>query len=80
MVPGIQAAQMCRKEEEIPKDLFPRMSSTGTINPMRGPATYQGQGAVSDSNIYNMLSAQILLLSINRKHPKVKFVNLILGQ
>ena len=39
---GMQAAQMCRNEEEIPKDLFPIINKVGTISPMRGPAMYQG--------------------------------------
>lgn len=41
---GITAAQMCRNEDEIPKDLFPKSSKTGTVKPIIGPATYQGQG------------------------------------
>ena len=48
---GIQAAQMCRKEDEIPKDLFPINNSAGTVNPIRIPATYQGQGCFNNSNI-----------------------------
>ena len=40
---GKQAAHTCRNEEEIPNDLLPVINSIGTINPINGPATYQGQ-------------------------------------
>jgi len=36
---------MCLKEELIPKDLFPISNSIGTINPIKGPAMYQGHGS-----------------------------------
>ena len=42
---GIQAAHICRNDEEIPKDLLP-ISNNGTINPINGPAIYQGQGEI----------------------------------
>src|SRR6186997_3390752 len=41
---GAQEAHMCRNDEEIPKDLFPKISKAGTVSPIKGPATYQGQG------------------------------------
>jgi hypothetical protein len=41
---GIQIAQACRSEEEIPKVLFPIINNAGTVNPINGPAMYQGQG------------------------------------
>src|SRR5439155_9413779 len=50
-LPGKQAAQMCRKLLEKPNDLLPRSSRTGTISPMSGPPTYQGQGRVSKSGM-----------------------------
>jgi hypothetical protein len=43
---GKQAAHTCRSEEEIPNDLLPVIKSVGTISPINGPATYQGQGEV----------------------------------
>jgi hypothetical protein len=46
---GKQAAQICLKEEDIPNDLFPRNRSNGTINPIKGPATYHGQGLCNHS-------------------------------
>ena len=41
---GRQAAQICRRLDEIPNDLLPSSSSVGTVSPMQVPATYQGQG------------------------------------
>jgi hypothetical protein len=38
-------------EDEIPKDLLPRMSSRGTVSPINGPAMYQGQGCEMNSKI-----------------------------
>jgi hypothetical protein len=48
---GITAAQICRSEEEIPKALFPVTRRNGTINPISGPATYQGHGCLNQSGI-----------------------------
>lgn len=44
MPAGTQAAQICLSEEEIPKLLFPKSRRAGTVSPIIGPATYQGQG------------------------------------
>jgi hypothetical protein len=46
---GIQAAQICRNEEDTPNDLLPMINSSGTTNPINGPATYQGQGCLIHS-------------------------------
>ena len=40
-----------RHSEEIPKVRFPRISNNGTVSPIKGPATYQGQGCLIHSNI-----------------------------
>jgi hypothetical protein len=45
---------MCRSEEETPKDLFPESNNTGTINPIKGPAIYQGQGCLNQSIIFQI--------------------------
>src|SRR5215211_2838272 len=49
MPAGTQAAQICLNEEETPNALFPKSNKTGTINPIKGPAIYQGQGCVKKS-------------------------------
>jgi hypothetical protein len=36
-------------EELMPKDLLPMISNVGTVNPIKGPATYQGQGCLIHS-------------------------------
>ena len=41
---GTHAAHTCRSDDEIPKDLLPMSKSVGTVRPISGPATYQGQG------------------------------------
>ena len=41
---GRQAAQTCLSDDDIPKALLPMSKSNGTISPIKGPATYQGQG------------------------------------
>jgi hypothetical protein len=46
---GTHAAHTCLNEEEIPKVLFPKINKAGTINPINGPATYQGQGCLINS-------------------------------
>jgi hypothetical protein len=35
----------------MPNDLLPISNKAGTINPINGPATYQGQGFLRKSNI-----------------------------
>ena len=42
-------AQICLKEEEIPNVLLPNNNKSGTVSPINGPATYQGQGCESHS-------------------------------
>jgi len=51
MLEGKQAAQVWRSDEEMPKVLLARSKSNGTISPMIGPATYQGQGSYSNALI-----------------------------
>jgi hypothetical protein len=46
---GKQAAQICRKEDDIPNALLPSSNKAGTISPISGPATYQGQGCLNHS-------------------------------
>jgi hypothetical protein len=46
----MQAAQTCRSEELMPNDLLPIMSSAGTVNPIKGPATYHGHGCLIHSS------------------------------
>jgi hypothetical protein len=46
---GMQAAQIWRNEEETPKRLFPNMSKTGIMRPIKGPATYHGHGCFIQS-------------------------------
>ena len=46
---GKQAAQMCLSEELMPKDLFPKSKSAGTVRPIKGPATYHGHGCDTKS-------------------------------
>lgn len=48
---GKHEAHICRKDELIPNDLFPRMSNSGTISPINGPDTYQGHGCLKNSII-----------------------------
>lgn len=48
---GKQAAQICRKFDEMPKCLLPKINKVGTINPMIIPAVYQGQGSRKVSNM-----------------------------
>ena len=51
MLAGIHEAQMCRSDELMPKDLFPKINKAGTVNPINGPATYQAQGCLINSII-----------------------------
>jgi hypothetical protein len=46
---GKQAAQTCLNDEEMPNVLLPSNNKKGTVNPIKGPATYQGQGCLSQS-------------------------------
>jgi hypothetical protein len=55
MLAGMQAAQMWRIEELMPKDLLPIIRSNGTIKPIIGPATYQGQGSYRNCFIKHYL-------------------------
>ena len=41
---GKTTAQICLSEDDIPNFLLPSRSNAGTVNPIKGPATYQGQG------------------------------------
>ena len=52
---GKQAAQMCRSDELIPKDLLPNINNTGTVSPINGPATYQGHGCFKRSDIRSVI-------------------------
>jgi hypothetical protein len=49
MFAGMQAAQICRNDEDTPNALLPIISSNGTVSPINGPATYQGQGCLIHS-------------------------------
>jgi hypothetical protein len=49
---GIQDAHICLNELEIPNDLFPIINRIGIIKPIKGPATYHGQGFCKNSNIF----------------------------
>ena len=49
MSPGKHAAQICRKDEEMPKVLLPKINNKGTVSPISGPATYHGQGCLIHS-------------------------------
>ncbi len=51
MFDGIHAAQICLRDELIPKDLLPNMSNVGTVRPINGPATYHGQGCFMISSV-----------------------------
>jgi len=53
MFAGIQIAQICLSEEEMPKCLFPKSNNAGTVSPINAPATYQGQGFCIISSMYN---------------------------
>ena len=46
MLAGKQAAQICRRLVERPNALLPRIKSTGTISPIKGPDTHQGHGSL----------------------------------
>src|SRR5690606_12000859 len=53
MLAGIHEAQMCRNDELMPNDLLPIIKSAGTVKPINGPATYQGQGCFINSIIFS---------------------------
>ena len=46
---GTQAAQICRRDELMPNDLLPKINNVGTVNPIKGPATYHGHGCLINS-------------------------------
>ena len=58
---GKQEAHICLRDELIPNDLLPNTNSIGTVNPINGPAIYQGQGCLINSNIKNRLLAAVLV-------------------
>ena len=60
---GMQDAQICRRDELIPNDLFPRIKRAGTVKPISGPAIYQGHGSLIKSTI-------IYCFSIVWMHPQ----------
>jgi hypothetical protein len=60
-----RAAHMWRRLAEIPKTLPPTTRRRGTTSPMRGPATYQGQGWARNSMAKSLL---LLLVSDNHEH------------
>lgn len=43
--------QTCLRLEEMPKVLLPTSNSNGTVKPIKGPETYQGQGCLRKDNI-----------------------------
>src|SRR5690606_24181984 len=49
---GKQAAQIWRRLDEMPKCLLPSSNKAGTMSPISGPATYQGQGRINASIIW----------------------------
>jgi hypothetical protein len=48
---GWVMATTCSRFWEIPKERLPIHSMRGTIDPMRGPARYQGQGETNASSM-----------------------------
>ncbi|MGN6531513.1 MAG: hypothetical protein ACTHK0_07150, partial [Ginsengibacter sp.] len=46
---GAHAAQIWRRDEDTPSLLFPIINNKGTVSPINGPATYQGQGCLRNS-------------------------------
>ena len=56
--PGIQAAQICLSDDEIPKVLFAINNDSGTINPIMGPETYHGHGCLINSIMTKMLKSE----------------------
>src|SRR5690554_5311288 len=51
---GIHEAQICRSDELIPNDLFPKINNAGTVKPISGPATYHAQGCFINSIIFTL--------------------------
>lgn len=43
---GMQAAQIWRRLEDMPKCLLPKINRAGTMRQISAPAMYQGQGEV----------------------------------
>lgn len=62
---GIQAAQICRNDEDIPNDLFPINSRVGTVSPIKGPATYQGHGCLMNSSS-SMIMFKLIMNNVYR--------------
>src|SRR5690606_16723567 len=59
LVRGRAMEQKCRKLPEMPMLLPPIRSSKGTVRPINGPTTYQGQGCIRASlNIFILLHGQ----------------------
>ena len=71
-------AQICRNDELIPKDLFPRISNAGTVSPIRGPAIYHGQGCFKNSIILHLFLNYFMVLLWHTKSVVGTSVNLIL--
>jgi hypothetical protein len=61
MFKGRQAAQTWRSVVEIPSLLLPNNSNRGTVIPMMGPATYQGQGSVKNFIAANIQKSIIFI-------------------
>ena len=61
---GKHAAHKWRSDELTPNDLFPTIKSIGTINPINGPATYQGHGCFIHSSILMFIYWVLVLLII----------------
>lgn len=77
MLAGIQAAQMCRSEEEIPNDLLPINKRVGTVRPMSGPATYQGHGLRMSSMNCSMRDLLVMVIENKIEMSHIYFVEYI---
>lgn len=66
MLAGKHIAQTCRSVPEIPNNLFPANNRTGTVNPITGPATYQGHGRRSKSNISKVIDFKEIKTTLNK--------------
>lgn len=75
----MHAAQICLNEEEMPSALLPVNNSAGTAKPIRGPATYQGQGCFKMSGIiinlegYTISEIKISIPIVSTSHPNAGF-------
>lgn len=65
---GKSAAQVCLRLLEIPKVLFPKMSKSGTVSPIIGPAMYHGHGFNNKSII-----SIYLVVWVKNIYFKIKF-------